>query len=196
MCASVLAAHSGAASRARHWLSCAEGALERRLQGRRSKGLIGAIAVVEAALAPSARAMLDVTAQACELQDPDSQWRGPLCLLHGVGLHLSGASSTAATLLEHGAEFAAMPAPLVAADCLAVAAMIAIEREDMEWAGQLADHALAVIEERDLSRDPHAALAFSAAAAARAGLGRADESRRDLDTSLRLLASFESEETW
>jgi LuxR family transcriptional regulator, maltose regulon positive regulatory protein len=189
------AAHSflaaGNAAEARHWAIAGSAALERERarSGRASSppgfagvnAMLGGAGVVE---------MGEAAADACRVEPEDSPWRPIWLLLRGIALHLAGDGTVAVPVLEEGAEIAAATAPSITALCLAQAAMIAIERCEWDTAAELADRAARVIEDRGLSEYPICALAFAAAAAARAHQGRADEAKQDLRRGVDLLAAL------
>jgi LuxR family maltose regulon positive regulatory protein len=189
------AAHSflaaGNAAEARHWAIAGSAALGRDRTRSAEEAPAPGFAGINAMLGGAGVAeMGQAAADACRIEPEDSPWRPIWLLLEGTALHLAGNRSTAAPLLEAGADIAAATAPSVTALCLAQAAMIAIEEGEWDTATDLTDRAVRVIEERGLIDYPICALTFAAAAATRAHQGRADEAKRDLRRGVDLLAAL------
>lgn len=153
--------------------------------------LDGARAGLEAMVAADGpEAMVRAATRACELTPADSPWRAIHLFAHGVALHLSGDPAAGEPKLHQGAGLSAAAAPLVASICWAQAAMIAVERRDWVAAADLTDRARQLIDEHGLTGEPLGALAFAAAAAARAHDGRCDEAKHDLRRGIELLATL------
>jgi LuxR family maltose regulon positive regulatory protein len=189
------AAHSflvaGNAAEARHWAIAGSAALGRDRARSTDEPPATGFAGINAMLGGAGVVgMGQAAADACRIEPEDSPWRPIWLFLEGTALHLAGNRSTAAPVLQAGADIAAATAPSVTALCLAQAAMIAIEEADWDTATDLTDRALQVIEERGLIDYPICALAFAAAAATRAHQGRADEAKRDLRRGVDLLAAL------
>jgi LuxR family transcriptional regulator, maltose regulon positive regulatory protein len=189
------AAHSflvaGNAAEARHWAIAGSAALGRDPSRSAADAPPAGFAGINAMLGGAGVVeMGQAAADACRIEPEDSPWRPIWLLLEGTALHLAGHRSTAAPLLEAGADIAAATAPSVTALCLAQAAMIAIEGAEWDTATDLTDRAVRVIEERGLIDYPICTLAFAAAAATRAHQGRADEAKRDLRRGVDLLAAL------
>src|SRR5947209_4809445 len=83
-----------------------------------------------------------------------SPWR-PFCsLLQGIAAYLRGHHDDAELLLDEGIRLSGNGVPAVRSLCLAERAMIAIEREDWELAGEWSDAALKIVEECKLTAEP------------------------------------------
>jgi LuxR family maltose regulon positive regulatory protein len=155
------------------------------------------VAVIETLLARTGmRAMRAAALRAYELEAERSAWRPSLCLLRGVAEHLTGDAESARRILHEGADLGVARAPAVAALCLAVDTMIAIEDRDWRLATDLSDRAQAIVDDRDLDHDPQMALVYASSAAARAHEGRSDEAKRDLRKGLDLLAILGDFTAW
>jgi LuxR family maltose regulon positive regulatory protein len=159
--------------------------------------LPAARAVIDAAAGRGGAAeMLRVADRARHAIPENSPWQ-PVCgCLHGIAAHLGGDLDAASWLLGEAARLAADELPAVGALALAQRAMIAMEGEDWELAGDLADQVSGLIAAHGLAREPLMALGFAVAAASRAHEGRADEAKRDLRAGIDLLASFGDSIVW
>jgi LuxR family maltose regulon positive regulatory protein len=173
------------------WALAARTALEHRTRRRAPRSLEPGLAVIEALLARTgAVQMRDAAAAAYTLEPDDSPWHPVLCLVRGVAEHLVGERESARRFLDEGADLSGAAEPVIAALCNAVNAMIAIEQKNWDLAAELADHAVAMVEERGLGECPTVALVFAASAAARAHQDRADEAKRDLRRAMDLLLAL------
>jgi LuxR family maltose regulon positive regulatory protein len=172
---------------------CAEAAAAAlaRASDDRPGSLAPGLAVIGALITQSgARAMKEAAARAYRLESEASPWRRVLCLVRGVAEHLIGERLAARQALEEGVGLSGTAEPIVAALCLSVNAMIAIEQEEWDVAGELTGQAVAVVLESELTTCPTSALVFAASAASRAHQGRADEAKRDLRRAKDLLAAL------
>jgi LuxR family maltose regulon positive regulatory protein len=140
--------------------------------------------------------MREAATRGAELEPVGSPWRPLFCLLRGVAEHLVGDRAAALVLLEEGADLSGAAEPLVAALCLAVSAMIAIEQSDWDRAEELTDRANNLVEGSAIATCPMVALVYAASAAARAHRDRADEAKRDLRRGVDLLASLNEFIPW
>lgn len=176
---------------AQRWLASAIAAAKRGRVGSSRRSLSTGLTVVRA-LGPRVRlgTMGELAQRAGASEPPDSQWQPLLLLLQGVSAHLRGEAGPAAKLLEQAIDITGTAAPSLTALCLAQRAMIAIEKREWELAAELADDAVAVIDEWGLADNPICALAFAAAAASRAHHGRIDEAKRDVRRGVQLLAAL------
>ena len=191
LCAAHSALATGNLDQSRDWARAAGAALERARGRQRSPSLATGLAVVETLLARTgATQMREAATRAHELAADDCPWRSSLCLVGGVAEHLMGDREAAGRLFEEGVYLSGTATPSVAALCLAMSAMIAIERHDWDTADELTDRAAKVVEERGLGAYRMSALVFAASAAARAHQGRADEAKRDLRNAIDLLAEL------
>ncbi len=189
------AAHSflagGSATEARHWAVTGVAALGRDRDAwdepEAVPGLLGIKAMVEQG---GIAGMGEAAAHAYDAEPQDSPWRPIWLFVRGTALHLVGDRAAASALLEQGADLSAVAEPTVAALCLAQAAMIAMEEQDWDTAGELTDRSRRVIEEKGLAGYPISALAFAASAAVRAHHGRVDEAKQDLRAGIDLLADL------
>jgi LuxR family maltose regulon positive regulatory protein len=139
------------------------------------------LAVLEALGSSATAAAMDSAATRAYEQDAqDSLWRVTCCLLRGAANYLAGERAAAAGLLDEGIDLGGAAAPLATALCLAQRAMLAIEQDEWDQVGELADRAEALVARFDLARDPMVALVQAVSAAAAAHAGRADEAKRVL----------------
>jgi LuxR family maltose regulon positive regulatory protein len=186
------AAHSwlatGNVDQGRHWRRAAGATIEASPD---TTSLLAGIAVFDAIAAGWGIAQIEqVAVRACDLEPEHGQWRPYSMLLAGVAEHLAGNHDSAARRLEEGVALATVTAPAIAALCHAQLAMIAIDREDWDAAGEAADRATTLVEAPPLAASPLCALVFAASAAARAHEGRADEAKRALRHASDLLTEL------
>jgi LuxR family maltose regulon positive regulatory protein len=166
---------------ARHWRLLAAEAKKRGRPAKEVPSLEAGMLIVDAAGATSALGMANAATRAYDLEPSHGPWRGLCCLLRGVAEHLAGNRDGAVELFEDGVQLSCTAAPIVASLCLAQLAIVAIDQEQWDTAGELADRAAAIIdEEPSLGSSSISALVFAVAAATRARLGRVDEAKRDL----------------
>jgi LuxR family maltose regulon positive regulatory protein len=159
--------------------------------------LRAAAAVIRAMLATgSVAAMTDATARALAVAPEDSPWRATACLLAGAGHHIAGARAQARRELEEGAARAAVCAPAVRATCLAQLALMALEDEDWEHAGELCDRAREIAAHVDAEALRGCALVLAAAALVGAQRGDAGLARDDVLEARRRLAVFAERWPW
>jgi LuxR family transcriptional regulator, maltose regulon positive regulatory protein len=198
LCAAHSALSSGDINSAQQLALAAAAKVGRGRRGQRRNGSPATgLAVIEALVARTGtRAMRDAALRAYELEADGSEWRPALCFLRGVAEHLTGDADGARRLLQEGADLGAARAPAIAALCLAVDAMIAIEHRDWGLATDLTDRAQAIVDERHLDRDPQMALVYASSAAARAHDGRSDEAKRDLRRGSDLLVVLGDFTAW
>jgi LuxR family transcriptional regulator, maltose regulon positive regulatory protein len=183
---------------AHHWSLAATATLERgNGDGSGIHDFTTGLAVIEAISGHAgSRRMSEVAREAAEVEPKDSPWR-PLCyLLEGVGRYLQGEHDGADVVLAEGIRLSGGEAPVLTSVCLSQRAMIAIDREDWELAGESSDAALSIVEQCRLSAEPVCAIAFAAAAASRAHAGRIDEAKRNLRVGIDLLAALEDFAPW
>ncbi len=182
---------SGNVDHARRWRLMAAAANERRRAARPIPSFEAGAAIFDAmAASVGAGEIIDAAARACELEPQHGPWR-PFCsLLRGVGEHLTGNRARAKDELEEGVRLSSLGAPSIASLCLAQLVMMAIERDDWDAAGELADRAAGIVGESALAAYPISSIAFAASAATRAHQGRADEAKRDLRHGADLLAAL------
>ena len=181
---------SGDVELARHWTLQAAEAKQRGRPAKEVPSLEAGIAIIDAATRTSALEMAHAATSAYELEPSHGPWRGLCCLLRGIAEHLVANRNSAVQLLEEGVELSAVGAPSVGSLCLSQLAMIAIEQDDWDTAGELADRAAAIVDRSALGSAPLSALVFAIAAATRARQGRVDESKRDLRRGADLLVAL------
>jgi LuxR family maltose regulon positive regulatory protein len=154
-------------------------------------------AIIDAAVARSgAGEIAELAARAYHSEPDHGRWRPICCLLRGVAAHLAGDRQSARQLLDEGARRGGRGAPVLSALCLAQLAFIAIESDDWELAGELAERAAKLVAPRLLTAAPTSALVFAAAAATGARQGRIDEAKRDLHHAVNLLAALDDFIPW
>ena len=195
------AAHSalgaGKVDRVEHWAVAAGTASKRLPKPGRPGSLATGLALIEALLARDGAAQMRAAAtRAYRLEPDDSPWRPLTCLLRGVSEQLLGKLDASVAMLRQGAELGEMSAPTVASLCLAVATMIAVEREEWDTAGELVDRASGLLRTEALDGYPLSALAFAASAGVRAHQGRVDEAKHDLRRGIDLLAELGDYVPW
>ncbi len=175
------AAHShlalGSIAVAEQWARSAIVALSEEPVGCTNAERAGAVIIEAWAARQGATRMGEDAARAYELLPDDSPWRASCCLLRGTAALLGGDGNEAERYLEEGAARGALIAADAASLCLGQLAVVAIQQDDYEVAGDLARRARAVIEERNLSKCPTSALVFAVSAAASVGQGRVDEAK-------------------
>lgn len=180
---------AGDLAEAERWALTAAAALEADPASGEDGSLATGLALIETIAARDGAAAMRATAVRAQRLEPDhSQWRPWLFLMRGVAEHLTGERDEARRVLQVGADAGVAAAPMIACLCLAIDAMIALERHDWLLATELTDRARLLIDERNLDADPLSALAFAACAAVRAHEGRADEAKQDLRDGADLLA--------
>jgi LuxR family maltose regulon positive regulatory protein len=185
----------GDAGRAREWalVSVESGPGE---EPSAAPSLDAGAAIIDAAVVRSGAAEIaELAGRAYNSEPSDSQWRPICCLLRGVAANLAGDRQSAQRLLDEGVRRGG-GAPILSALCLAQLAFIAIECDDWEPAGELADRAAELVEPRRLTTAPISALIFATAAATGARRGRIDEAKRDLHHAVNLLATLDDFIPW
>ena len=135
-------------------------------------------------------------AYAYELLTDDSPWRASCCLLAGTAALLAGEPSDAERRLEEGAVRGAVVAPDVAALCLAQLAVVALEGDDAQMAGDLAWRALRLVAEHDLSQSPALALVFAVATAADVRQRHIDEAKAAASRGTALIRQLRDFAPW
>ena len=131
------------------------------------------------------RVMRESAATAAELEsDPTSPWyalaRGAL----GFSLYLSGEPYAAARPLEE-AVLSEASIPLTRLVAKSVLSLVAVALGRLPQAHELADDARSLAIRGDLSEAPQSSLAYTAAGAVYAALGRLDEARSELEHAVR-----------
>jgi LuxR family transcriptional regulator, maltose regulon positive regulatory protein len=189
------AAHSwlvtGDVDQARHCRLMAAGAMEPGGPVAEMPSIEAGAAVFDAmASGLSAVAMAQTATRAFDLEPEHSPWRPYCCLLSGIAEHLMGNHESAKSKLEDGIALSCASAPTITSLCLAQLVMIAIEQDEWDRGGELAERAARIVEQPALADDPISAVVFAASAATRAREGRVDEAKRDLRHATDLLAAL------
>jgi LuxR family transcriptional regulator, maltose regulon positive regulatory protein len=135
-------------------------------------------------------------ARAFDLETEHSPWRPYCCLLIGIAEHLAGNRELAQRKLEDGIALSSATGPSITSLCLAQLAMMAIEQDDWDAAGELAGRATRIVAHAALADYPISALVFAASAATCAREGRVDEAKRDLRHATDLLAALGDFISW
>jgi LuxR family maltose regulon positive regulatory protein len=172
------AAHSqlalGNIALAEHWGRSATVALA---EEGASTQRAGAVMIEAWAARSGAKGMGEDASRAYAMLSDDSPWRAGCCFLRGTAALLTGETAIATRYLEEGVGRGLSAAPDAAALCLSQLAVIAIDGNDRELAGDFARRARSLILEHNLGSYPVAALAYAASAAACVGEGRIDEAK-------------------
>lgn len=163
---------------------------------RRSAHRAGAIMVEAWAARSGAARMAQDAGRAYSLLPDDSPLRANCCFLQGTAGLLAGEDSDAERLLEEGAARGAAFAPDVASLCLAQLAVIALERDDVEVAGELTARARQLIGKHELSGYPTLALVFAASAATGVSQRRVDEAKAAAAQCMALTGLLEDFAPW
>ena len=188
---------AGDLPRAHHLARAATEAWRRDPASATNQSLQAGLEIIQAT-APGVGAvqMGRAAARAYDLEPIDSPWRTLCCLLRGAAELLTGNDGGAHQQLEEGAQLGAVAAPIFASLCLAELVIIAIDHEDWELAGELAQRATRELASSGTSESSIAAIVLAAAAACRAREGRADEAKRDLRQARNLLARLSDFMPW
>jgi LuxR family maltose regulon positive regulatory protein len=189
---------TGSVAEARQWGLLAAEADRRTGGAHETPSLEAGVAIIDAAAARTGTAQMarDAT-RAYDLEPEHSPWRPICCLLRGVAAHLAGDRPGAETALGEGVQLTATGTPGIVSLCLGQLALIAIEQDDWESAGEFAARASRIVEAHaSLGAYPIAALVFAASAATAAHQGRNDEAKRDLRHGIDLLAALGDFVTW
>jgi LuxR family transcriptional regulator, maltose regulon positive regulatory protein len=188
---------SGNMRRAAHWARVASVASGSDPHLHEIAGFASGLAVVEAAVSERGLECMSSTAgRGVALADEGSPWRAACCLLSGVSQHLSGERMQARAMLSEGARCGAVASPGIQGHCLSQLAMMAAEDEDWESAEDLAERARVALERAGLCEHPTSALILAGFAWIASHRGRADEAKRDLGRSRRMLATLEDFIPW
>ncbi len=124
LCAAFGALMGGDVERAQAWAVAANDTPERRRAPGQRVGLVALDALTARTGAGQMRAEIS---RAYDREPLQSTWRPLLCLLRGVSEHLTGDGAAGRKRLREGVDLGAASAPLLAALCLAVKTMIALE---------------------------------------------------------------------
>jgi LuxR family maltose regulon positive regulatory protein len=182
---SILAAR-GRAEEADRWLHAAERGVASRRRG--VAAVRPRIAVMRAALCADGPAQMQADAKAALSKlAADDPWRaGALLVRAAAGLLLGDSSSADATLAEAVERATSNGSTETRAIALAESSSLATAREDVRAADALAEEALRVIEEGELSDYPTSALALAASARSRLRHGQWDHARNLLTAATRV----------
>jgi LuxR family maltose regulon positive regulatory protein len=188
---------SGDLRRAAHWARVASVASRSDPHLQEIAGFAAGLAVVEAAVSERGLEWMSATAgRGFAHADEGSPWRAACCLLSGVSHHLGGERTQARAMLGEGARCGAVASPGIQSHCLSQLAVMAAEDEDWESAEDLAERARVALERAGLSEHPTSALILAGFAWIASHRGRADEAKRDLSRSRRMLATLEDFIPW
>ncbi len=156
-----------------------------------------AVLIVDAwAARAGALRMGETAAEAYELLPDDNPWRASCCLLRGTAALLACDEADAERWLQEGAVRGAMLAPDTASLCLAQLSVVAAERDQTDFASDLAQRAHAVMREHGLSSRPASALVFAVFAAAAMREGRVDQAKAAAARCVTLLEQVDDSLAW
>jgi len=180
-----------------HWTRVAVEALK-GYDGPDAAGLMLAARVIRSsgAARDGVVSMREDVAAAAALLPEDAPWRALCCLLEGVSWHLTGERERARHRLDEGARRGAETAPNVGTLCLAQLALVAIDEDDADHAGDLTRRASELAAHFALEEHPTSALTFAVSALVTAREGRTDDAKRDLAAATRLLAELRDLSAW
>jgi LuxR family maltose regulon positive regulatory protein len=126
----------------------------------------------------------------------DSPWRSICRFIEGTALYLAGDREHARSALEDGARRGGATAPHIETLCLAQLALLALDDDDLDTAGLLADRSLADADHHGLNEYPTSALLFAVAALVRARRGHSADATRNMKRSARLLEALTDLSPW
>jgi LuxR family maltose regulon positive regulatory protein len=177
------------------WTDAAERALERAPEASRP-ALRARAALMRASIARDGVARMGEDALRAHELDDEGPVRSSACLLAGAAHHLAGDAGAAREWLEEGVRRGVVLAPRSEVLCLALLALVALEEEDWDEGGSLAERARDHVLGQGLADDPACALVFAASAFARAQRGRVDDARTDVRDAQRLLSRLDDPAPW
>jgi LuxR family maltose regulon positive regulatory protein len=141
-------------------------------------------------------AMRDDAARAYDLLLGDSPLRASCCFLRGTAALLIGDVDEAERHLDDGVARGIVLAPDAASLCLAQLAVLAAERDETDYASDLARRSRAVADERGLGEYPTSTLVLAVCAAAAMREGRVDEAKATMSHCLGLLDRLDDSVSW
>jgi LuxR family transcriptional regulator, maltose regulon positive regulatory protein len=140
--------------------------------------------------------MRDDAARAYELLPADSPLRASCCFLLGTAALLTGDELAAEQQLDEGAARGTVLAPDATSLCLAQLAVLAAQRDEIDYASDLARRSRCIADERGVSGYPASALMFAVCAATAARERRVDEAKAAVSDCLGLLAQLDDSVSW
>lgn len=188
----------GRIEEARHWARFAEGSAVPSDDCASPAAGSTVSAVIEAAAAKDGPAqMVRDAARAYQLEPDHSPWRGICRWLGGTALHLAGDPDAAVAALREGADRGVVDGALLRASCLAQLAIIALDRNQAELAGELSRQAVAIVGAHgQLAAHPMTSLVFAVSAATLADAGVLDTAKHDLRRGVERLQSGPVSISW
>ena len=181
---------------AEHWADAAERGLVSVPDGAATASLHAGLATLRASLGRGSAARLLADAGRGRELAGDGVWHVAACLLQGEAQRLLGQPEHARTRLEQAARGTAVATPVVRALSLSLLALQELGIDDAEGALVLAETAVGELESAWLDDEPSCALAYAAAACARAHAGQVEQAQRDVERSRRLLAALPCPVPW
>ena len=173
---------------ARHWGHVGAEALGREAPGEGAASLEAGVLLIDAAAGVGGLDELATNAgRAYDLAPRAGPLRPLCCLLRGVAMHLAGEREDARRYLREGAHAYTSTMPAAAPLCLTQLALMDIEDDDWELAGDGTARALSWLAARDLDGQPTAALTVAVWALTMARAGRADEAKTSLTRASQML---------
>jgi LuxR family transcriptional regulator, maltose regulon positive regulatory protein len=142
------------------------------------------------------RQMMSDARRAQALLPRESDWVSSCLLLQGTAALLSRESAAARSLLDEGADRAAVAAPHIAALCLDQLASLAIDEGAWDDAIDLADRANAIVERHRLASYPTSALALASLALTAAHAGSFDDAKAHVRRCGVLLSELDRFAPW
>lgn len=186
----------GSIAAAEQWARSARVALSAR-SARSAKEERAGAALIEAwAGRHGPTRMIEDATRAYELLPEDSPWRTTCCLIRGTASLLAGDAREARHQLDEGAVRGALAAPHAAALCLAQLSVLALDHDDPEIAGDLAQRGQVMLEQHNLSGYPTSALVHAASTAAGVRQGRVDDAKTAASSCTTLLAALDEFIPW
>ncbi len=177
----LVAAHSQLASGnialAEQWARSAAVALSGETAARAKPQRAGTLIIEAWAARSGVIRMGEDAASAYDLLPDDSSWRASCCYLRGTSALLTGNPTEAERKFEEGAARGMSLSPETASLCLAQLAVLALEQDDPDLAGEFVSRARTMIDRHDLSKHPILALVFAVSAAADVSQGRVDDAK-------------------
>ncbi|HEY6396200.1 MAG TPA: LuxR C-terminal-related transcriptional regulator [Solirubrobacteraceae bacterium] len=196
----LVAAHSQLASGnialAEQWARSAAVALSGETAAPAKPQRAGALIIEAWAARSGATRMGEDAASAYDLLPDDSSWRASCCYLRGTSALLTGYRTEAERQFEEGAARGVSLAPEAASLCLAQLAVLALDQDDPEVAGDSVSRARNVIEQHDLAGHPTLALVFAASAAVDVSQGRFDEAKAAVSKCKSLIGMLDDFTPW
>jgi len=141
-------------------------------------------------------AMAERAAAAGPFAPGDSPGRAMRCLVHGVGLQLSGHGEQARAELENGVRHGALAAPALQALCLAQLALLAVDQDDWQAAVAHAERALGHVRRSGLRDYPTMALVHAVSAEVRAHRGQIEAAAEDAARASQLMERLRDFAPW